>query len=193
MNARWRADPAGAGSPVAGIVVGVGRVSGGRLPIPGLDESLGGLLDDARLSRRFDGGVAAAFLVQAPDGRPLHAPCRGRIVAARSAADRRPRLACLLRGPIGTVALLALAEPGGEPISAPFGSDDGGLEGEEIEIDAGDELTAPVPTGSVVIVAFEPGRVVVDPRVRVGERTAVGDPLASAALAVADEIPRGEA
>jgi phosphatidylserine decarboxylase len=50
-------------------------------------------------------------------------------------------------------------------------------------VDAGDELMA-FHLGSSVVVLFEAGRVQLDPRVVPGREIRVGDPLASAILAV---------
>ena len=52
-----------------------------------------------------------------------------------------------------------------------------------LAVDAGDELMA-FHLGSSVVVLFEAGRVLLDPRVTPGRELRVGDPLASALLAV---------
>ena len=60
-----------------------------------------------------------------------------------------------------------------------------------LKLEAGDELMA-FHLGSSVVVLFEAGRVLLDPRIVPGREVRVGDPLASAILALADEIPPRE-
>lgn len=223
----WRADPAGAGAPVDGVVGRVGPVAEGRIvQAKGLDYTAAELLDDEGYAERFAGGAFATFYLAPRHYHRIHAPCRGRVTAARSVPGsllpvnaaavasvprlfaRNERLVCRLTGPIGRVAVVAIGATNVGRISADFdplwNEPTGGVTNRRgrlagtrrydpaVEIDAGDPLMA-FHLGSSVVVLFEPGRVTIDPRVRPGEEIRVGAPLASAALAVADEIPSREA
>lgn len=223
----WRADPAGAGSPVDGVVGRIGPLGDGRLvQAKGLDYTAAELLDDEAYARGFEGGTYVTVYLAPRHYHRIHAPCRGRIVAARSVPGallpvnaaavaavprlfcRNERLVCRIEGPIGRVAVVAVGATNVGRISTDFDPEwnepTGGVTNRRgrlaatraydppIGIAAGDPLMA-FHLGSSVVVLFEPGRVTVDPRVQPGEEIRVGAPLASAALAVADEVPRTEA
>lgn len=223
----WRADPAGAGSPVDGILGQAGPVTAGRIvQAKGLDYTAAELLDDPGLAERFDGGTFATLYLAPRHYHRIHAPCRGRVAAARyvpgallpvnppavATVDRlfarNERLVCRIDGPVGRVAVVAIGATNVGRISTAFdpgwNEPGGGVTNRRgraaatrdydpaVEVEAGDELMA-FHLGSSVVVLFEPGRVVLDPRLEVGGEVRLGAPLASAALAVADEIPRSEA
>lgn len=223
----WRADPAGAGSPVDGIVGQKGPVTAGRIvQAKGLDYAAADLLDDPEEAARYDGGAFVTFYLAPRHYHRIHAPCRGRVTAARHVPGgllpvlppavatvpdlfpRNERLVAFLEGPIGRVAVVAIGATNVGRISAdfdpPWNEPGGGVTNRRGRaaatrtydpapaLKAGDPLMA-FHLGSSVVVLFEPGRVALDPRLVVGEEIAVGAPLASASLAVADEIPRGEA
>jgi phosphatidylserine decarboxylase len=219
----WRADPSGAGSPVDGVVGQVGRISSGRLvQAKGLDYTAEELLGDAGLAERMDGGPFVTLYLAPRHYHRIHAPCRGRLVAARhvpgnllpvnppavaSVPDlfaRNERLVCDLDGTPGNVAVVAVGATNVGRIESVFDPDWNGPHGgvtnrrratrrgravdsrrydPPLPLDAGDELMA-FHLGSSVIVLFEPGRVLLDARIVPGREIRVGDPLASAILAV---------
>jgi phosphatidylserine decarboxylase len=118
---------------------------------------------------------------------------------------RNERLVCELDGTPGHVAVVAVGATNVGRIESVFDPDwngpHGGVtnrprvakgRGRTIEtrrydpplaVDAGAELMA-FHLGSSVIVLFEPGRVLLDPRIVPGREIRVGNPLASAILAV---------
>jgi phosphatidylserine decarboxylase len=80
----WRADPSGAGSPVDAVVGQIGRVTAGRvIQSKGLDYSAAELVDDPELGERLEGGTFVTLYLAPRHYHRIHAPCRGRIVAAR--------------------------------------------------------------------------------------------------------------
>jgi len=80
----WRADPSGAGSPVDGVVGQVGLISSGRLvQAKGFDYTATELLGDAGLAERLDGGPFVTLYLAPRHYHRIHAPCRGRLIAAR--------------------------------------------------------------------------------------------------------------
>lgn len=223
----WRADPAGAGSPVDAVVGQAGPVDDGRIvQAKGVDYSAAELLDDPDLAARFDGGLFVTLYLAPRHYHRIHAPCRGRLVAARHVPGgllpvnpaavaavprlfvRNERLVARIEGPVGRAAVVAIGATNVGRISVDFDPEwnepGGGVTNRRgraaatraydppVALEAGDPIMA-FHLGSSVVVLFEPGRVVLDPRVRPGEEIRVGAPLASAALAVADEIPRSEA
>ena len=218
----WRADPSGAGSPVDGIVGQVGDIASGSLvQAKGLDYTAADLLGDPRLAERLDGGLFVTLYLAPRHYHRIHAPCRGRLVAARHVPGallpvnapavasvprlfaRNERVVCELDATPGHAALVAVGAtnvgriesifdpdwngPGGG-VTTPGGSGRGRAAGSRrydppLPVDAGDELMA-FHLGSSVVVLFEAGRVLLDPRVVPGREVRVGDPLASALLAV---------
>lgn len=222
----WRADPSGAGSPVDGVVGQVGKVSRGRLvQAKGLDYTAAELLGDAQLAERLDGGPFVTLYLAPRHYHRVHAPCRGRLVAARHVPGnllpvnapavasvpglfaRNERLVCDLDGTSGDVAVVAVGATNVGRIESVFdpgwNGPGGGVTNRRrvtnrrgravesrrydppLELEAGDELMA-FHLGSSVVVLFEAGRVLLDPRIVPGSEVRVGDPLASAILALAD-------
>jgi phosphatidylserine decarboxylase len=220
----WRADPSGAGSPVDGVVGQLGRISRGRVvQAKGIDYSAEELLDDATLAERLEDGTFVTLYLAPRHYHRIHAPCRGRIVAARhvpgallpvnaaavsSVPDlfaRNERLVCVLDGIAGDVAVVAVGATNVGRIESVFDPAWNGPRGgvtnrrrttsrrgrvsdsrrydPALPVDAGAELMA-FHLGSSVVVLFEAGRVQLDPRVAPGREIRVGDPLASAILAV---------
>ena len=117
---------------------------------------------------------------------------------------RNERLVCDLDGTPGNVAVVAVGATNVGRIESVFDPDWNGPHGgvtnrrratrrgravdsrrydPPLPLDAGDELMA-FHLGSSVIVLFEPGRVLLDARIVPGREIRVGDPLASAILAV---------
>jgi phosphatidylserine decarboxylase len=224
----WRADPSGAGSPVDGVVGQVGTVSRGKLvQAKGLDYTAAELLDDTELAARLDGGPFVTLYLAPRHYHRIHAPCRGRLVAARHVPGtllpvnapavasvprlfaRNERLVCDLDGTPGEVAVVAVGATNVGRIESVFDPGWNGPRGgvtnrrgapnrrgrvadsrrydPPLAVDAGDELMA-FHLGSSVVVLFEAGRVLLDPRVVPGRELRVGDPLASAKLALADGV-----
>jgi len=117
---------------------------------------------------------------------------------------RNERLVCEIAGTPGRAALVAIGATNVGRIESVFDPSWNGPRGgvtnrrghvretrryePPIRIRAGDELMA-FHLGSSVVVLFEAGRVLLDPRVVPGAEIRVGQPLASAILAVADEPP----
>jgi phosphatidylserine decarboxylase len=170
----------------------------------------------------MDGGPFVTLYLAPRHYHRIHAPCRGRLVAARhvpgnllpvnppavaSVPDlfaRNERLVCDLDGTPGNVAVVAVGATNVGRIESVFDPDWNGPHGgvtnrrratrrgravdsrrydPPLPLDAGDELMA-FHLGSSVIVLFEPGRVLLDARIVPGREIRVGDPLASAILAV---------
>lgn len=220
----WKADPAGAGSPIDGVVGQVGTISSGRLvQAKGIDYTAAELLADAVLAKHLEDGSFVTLYLAPRHYHRIHSPCRGRIVGARHVPGmlmpvnaaavasvpelfaRNERLVCVLDGTPGDVAVVAIGatnvgrieavfdpgwnEPRGGVTNPPRVAKGRGRTVEArrydppIAVDAGDELMA-FHLGSSVVVLFEPGRVVLDPRVVPGREIRLGDPLASAILAV---------
>jgi len=118
---------------------------------------------------------------------------------------RNERLVCVLDGVAGHVAVVAVGATNVGRIESVFDPDWNGPHGgvtnqrrttsrrgrvadsrrydPPVPVEAGAELMA-FHLGSSVVVLFEPGRVQLDPRVAPGREVRVGDPLASAILAV---------
>lgn len=223
----WRADPSGAGSPVDGVVGQVGRVLDGRVvQAKGLDYTVAGLLDDARLADRLADGPFVTLYLAPRHYHRIHAPCGGGLLSARHVPGallpvnppavavvpelfaRNERLVCEIAGASGRLGLVAIGATNVGRIESVFDPDWNGPRGgvtnrrgpvresrrydPPIELRAGDELMA-FHLGSSVVVLFEAGRVDLDPRVVPGAEIRVGQPLASAVLAVADDLPSRDA
>jgi phosphatidylserine decarboxylase len=137
---------------------------------------------------------------------PVNAPA---VASVPRLFARNERLVCELDAPFGHTALVAVGATNVGRIESIFDPDWNGPGGgvtnvrgrgraagsrrydPPLAVDAGDELMA-FHLGSSVVVLFEAGRVALDPRLLSGAEIRVGDPLASALLAVGD-LPRGEA
>lgn len=219
----WRADPAGAGSPVDGVVGEIGEIGSGRLiQAKGLDYGADELLADEALAARLEGGVFITLYLAPRHYHRIHAPCRARLPAARHVPGallpvnapavasiprlfaRNERIVCELDAAFGHAALVAVGATNVGRIESVFDPDWNGPRGgvtnragargrgraagsrrydPPLAVDAGDELMA-FHLGSSVVVLFEAGRVLLDPRVIPGRELRVGEPLASALLAV---------
>jgi phosphatidylserine decarboxylase len=220
----WKADLAGAGSPVDGVVGQVGTIARGRLvQAKGFDYTAAELLDDAALAERLADGLFVTLYLAPRHYHRVHAPCGGRIVSARHVPGallpvnaaavasvpelfaRNERLVCVLDGTPGDVAVVAVGATNVGRIESVFDPAWNGPRGgvtnprrttsrrgrvadsrfydPPLEVDAGGELMA-FHLGSSVVVLFEAGRVLLDPRVVPGREIHLGDPLASAVLAL---------
>lgn len=136
---RWPDDPDAAGSPVDGIVGRTGVIRDGRmLQAKGRWYSAADLLADPAEARRFEGGAYLTLYLSPRHYHRIHAPCDGRIPAARyvpgmlfpvnapSVAHipdlfaRNERLVCTIDGPLGRVAVVAVGAYNVGRISAAF-------------------------------------------------------------------------
>lgn len=78
------ADPRAAVSPCDGAWGASGTIEDGQLlQVKGRPYSVGALLDDADLARRFEGGSFATLYLSPKDYHRMHAPVAGNVVAAR--------------------------------------------------------------------------------------------------------------
>jgi phosphatidylserine decarboxylase len=132
---------------------------------------------------------------------PVNAPA---VASVPRLFARNERVVCALEAPFGGAALVAVGATNVGRIESVFDPDWNGPRGgvtnlpgsggrgraagsrrydPPLAVDAGDELMA-FHLGSSVVVLFEAGRVLLDPRVVPGREVRVGDPLASAILAV---------
>ncbi|HEY7471471.1 MAG TPA: archaetidylserine decarboxylase [Gemmatimonadota bacterium] len=138
----WRADPSGAGSPVDGIVGQVGRASRGRmLQAKGLEYSAEDFLGDGDLAARLSDGPFVTLYLAPRHYHRIHAPTRGRLVAARHVPGnllpvnapavasvpelfaRNERLVCELDATAGEVAVVAVGATNVGRIEAVFDPD----------------------------------------------------------------------
>jgi phosphatidylserine decarboxylase len=198
-------------SPVDGVVSERGLASGGRLvQAKGIDYRLGDLVADEDLARRLEGGAWATLYLSPRDYHRIHFPLGGAVTGYRyvpgvlwpvnPAAVRgvpglftaNERLVTVLDTPLGTCAVVAVgativgrvrayydptipvtnlarARPARQDYPAP------------IPVRKGGELGA-FEMGSTVILAFEPGRVALDERLRPGARVRVGERIGAAVL-----------
>jgi phosphatidylserine decarboxylase len=129
---------------------------------------------------------------------PVNAPS---VASVPRLFARNERLVCELDGPFGNAVLVAVGATNVGRIESIFDPDWNGPRGgvtnvrgrgraagyrrydPPLAVDAGDELMA-FHLGSSVVVLFEAGRVLLDPRILPGREVRVGEPLASALLAV---------
>jgi phosphatidylserine decarboxylase len=198
-------------SPVDGVVSESGVAAGGRLvQAKGIDYSLGALLGESRLGRRFEGGAWATIYLSPQDYHRIHFPLGGRITGWRyvpgqlwpvNAASVRTvpglftvneRLVTLLDTPLGEVAVVAVgatvvgrvraAYDGAVPCTDRPGAREVQAHDypQTIPVEKGAELGA-FEMGSTVILVFAPGRVALDPRVVPGARVKVGQAIGAAA------------
>jgi phosphatidylserine decarboxylase len=194
-------------SPVDGLVSETGVAAGGKLvQAKGIDYSLGALLGDSRLGRRFQGGAWATIYLSPQDYHRIHFPLGGRVAGWRyvpgqlwpvNAASVRAvpglftvneRLVVLLDSPLGEVAIVAVGATVVGRVRASWDAavpctDRPGAH----ELQAFD-YQAPIPVekgaelgvfemGSTVILVFAPGRVALDPRVVPGARVVMGQAI----------------
>jgi len=194
-------------SPVDAVVSEHGLATAGRMvQAKGIDYSVAGLLGDAELGRRFEGGAWATLYLSPQDYHRIHFPLPGRVTGWRyvpgqlwpvNAASVRTvpglftvneRLVTLLDSPVGLVAIVAVGATVVGRVRAHYdpavpATDQPGAEGVQrgdyatpIPVKKGAELGA-FEMGSTVILVFEPGRVRLGPALATGARVRVGQPI----------------
>jgi phosphatidylserine decarboxylase len=194
-------------SPVDGVVSQCGLAGGGRLvQAKGLDYSLGALLGEAGLGRRFEGGAWATIYLSPQDYHRIHFPLGGRVTGWRYVPGRlwpvngvsvrsvpglftvNERLVTLLDSPLGAVAIVAVGATVVGRVRASWDAavpctDRPGARGIEaadypapVPVEKGAELGA-FEMGSTVVLVFEPGRVALDPAIGPGARVTMGQAI----------------
>lgn len=199
-------------SPVDGTVSQAGIGEAGRLvQAKGKSYTLAALLADEEEAKRFLGGAYLTLYLSPRDYHRIHAPLSGRILGYAYVPGElwpvnRPsvagvpdlftvneRLVTYLETPLGHVALVAVGATMVGRIRAAY--DDVVTQAGEparrvkyerpVEIGKGDEVGL-FETGSTVILLFEPGRIVLDPRLEPEVHVRVGEPLGRAASATTE-------
>jgi phosphatidylserine decarboxylase len=193
-------------SPVDATVSEAGLSAGGRLvQAKGIDYSLAALVADDALAARLTGGAFATLYLSPRDYHRIHFPLGGRILGWRYVPGRlwpvnpasvkhvaglfaaNERLVTVLDTPLGRCALVAVGAtvvgrvrayydpsvpytnlPGAAPRRHDYGT--------PIPVEKGQELGC-FEMGSTVILAFEPGRVRLDPHLASGAKVRVGEPV----------------
>jgi phosphatidylserine decarboxylase len=197
-------------SPVDALVSEAGLAEEGRLiQAKGLDYTLEGLLGDAAVARRLQGGAWATLYLSPRDYHRIHFPIAGRVTGYRYLPGRLwpvnpisvrnvPRLFCvnerlvtLMETPLGACAVVAVGATVVGRVRAfydpaiPVTNLRGAVPlshdyPQPIPVEKGAELGA-FEMGSTVIVVFEPGRVALRPEVKSGARVRVGGAIAGPA------------
>jgi phosphatidylserine decarboxylase len=193
----WPDDPDTAASPVDGITGQHGTITRGRLiQAKGRDYTAADLLVDPAEAHRFDGGTFFTIYLSPRHYHRMHAPCGGSIPFARyvpgallpvnAAAvvhiaglfPRNERVICVIDGPLGRCAVVAIGAYNVGRISTMFdpawaGSgrsvSNSGSSAETrrydppIAVTQGAEIMA-FHLGSTIVLLFEPGLRVTGPR-----------------------------
>jgi len=193
-------------SPVDATVSEVGLTAGGRLvQAKGIDYSLAALLGDDAAARRLEGGSFATLYLSPRDYHRIHFPLAGRITGWRylpgmlwpvNPASVRTvpglfsvneRLVTLLETALGLAAVVAVGATVVGRVRAAWDpavpctnqQDARPVRGDypaPIAVEKGATLGA-FEMGSTVILAFEPGRVRLDPALAAGRTVRVGRPI----------------
>jgi phosphatidylserine decarboxylase len=196
-------------SPVDGVVSQAGVAAAGRLvQAKGIDYPAAGLLADADLARRLEGGAYATLYLAPRDYHRIHFPLGGRIAGWRYVPGRlwpvnpasvrtvpglfaaNERLVTVLDTPLGRCALVAVGATVVGRVRAfydptvPHTNQRGAPPRRRdyetpIPVEKGQELGA-FEMGSTVILLFEPGRVRLEERLVAGARVRVGEPVGGA-------------
>jgi phosphatidylserine decarboxylase len=193
-------------SPVDATVSEVGLSARGRLvQAKGIDYSLAALVADDALAARLAGGAFATLYLSPRDYHRIHFPLGGKILGWRYVPGQlwpvnpasvknvpglfaaNERLVTVLETPLGRCAVVAVgATVVGRvhayydptvpytnlPAAAPRRHD----YGTPLPVEKGQELGC-FEMGSTVILVFEPGRVVLEPRLAPGVEVRVGEPI----------------
>jgi phosphatidylserine decarboxylase len=193
-------------SPVDGAVSQVGHSAGGKLvQAKGIDYTVAGLLGDATLAPRFEGGAYLTIYLSPRDYHRIHFPLGGRVTGYRyrpgelwpvNPASVRTvpglfsvneRLITLLETPLGACAVVAVGatvvgrvRASYDP-SAPHTNGAGARPAnrdyhQPIPVAKGQELGA-FEMGSTVILLFERGKVRLAEGLVAGARLRVGEPI----------------
>jgi phosphatidylserine decarboxylase len=193
-------------SPVDGCVSQAGRSEGGRLlQAKGIEYGLEGLLGDAAIAARLQGGPFATLYLSPRDYHRIHFPLGGAITGCRylpgalwpvngpavrnvpGLYSANERLATLLETPLGACAVVAVGaaivgrirayyDPSVPLSNAPRACPSSRDYGVPIPVEKGEELGA-FEMGSTVIVLFEPGRAALSPALKEGVRVRVGEAI----------------
>ena len=189
----WPTAAAAVAAPVDGRLGEAGRIEDGRLlQAKGRGYTVAELLADEDDAARFRQGVFFTFYLSPRDYHRIHAPIAGQVIALRRIAGallpvndaavasvdrlfpRNERAICMLDGPAGRVAVVAIGAFNVGRITASFLARDGGggtqitnLRGADpgpalldraIAVERGAELMA-FHLGSTVVLLFEPHRI----------------------------------
>jgi phosphatidylserine decarboxylase len=190
-------------SPVDGVVSEVGLAERGRLvQAKGMDYSAAGLLGDAALARRLEGGAYVTIYLSPRDYHRIHFPLGGAVTGYRYVPGRlwpvnpasvrtvpglfavNERLVTVMQGPAGACAVVAVGatvvgrvraayDPAVPLTNLPRARPASRDYQPPIPVEKGQELGA-FEMGSTVILLFEAGRVRLDARLAPGVRVRVG-------------------
>jgi phosphatidylserine decarboxylase len=227
----WPADPQTIAAPVDGLFGEAGRIEDGRLlQAKGRWYTVAELLADDGDAERFRQGAFVTLYLGPRHYHRIHAPVAGRVTELRRVAGallpvnaaavagvdrlfpRNERAICVLDGPAGRVAVVAIGAFNVGRITASFLPAAGGADTQitnlrepgspseridpPVEVERGDEIMT-FHLGSTVVLLFEPHRVDLEPsaergiEVRLGAAIGMILPLAEHERGVAREEERG--
>jgi phosphatidylserine decarboxylase len=205
-------DPGVVVSPVDGQLAELGQIEDGRLlQVKGIRYSVVDLLDDPEEAARYRGGLYVTIYLRPRDYHHIHAPCSGRLDWARHVPGRifpvnppavalvpdlfarNERLICAVDGPVGRLAVVAVAAFNVGRISSEFDPSWNGPRGgvtnrhgieaatrrydPPIEIDRCDELMA-FHLGSTTVMLIEKGTARLRSDLQPGAPVRLAQPLA---------------
>jgi len=192
-------------SPVDGTVSEAGVSTAGRMvQAKGIDYAVATLLGDEDLARRLEGGAWVTIYLSPRDYHRIHFPLGGAVVGWRHLPGRlwpvnpasvrtvpglfgvNERLVTVMSTPVGLCAVVAVGativgrvrayyDPS-VPATNTARTGSGRAYERPIPVVKGQELGA-FEMGSTVILLFEPGRAVLDPRLVAGASVRVGEPV----------------
>lgn len=209
----WLAGKDGVGSPVDGILGESGNVEAGRLlQAKGRSYTVAELLADPACAEVFSNGTFVTIYLSPRHYHRIHAPTAGGIEAIRRIPGallpvnqpavmtidrlfpRNERAVCTMRGPTGTVAVVAigaynvgritasfLKEAGPRPLqltNLPGAGAQSRIFEPPVEVEGGDEIMA-FHLGSTIVLLFERDRVALVPSLRIGTEVRMGTTIAS--------------
>ncbi len=197
-------------SPVDGVVSETGAATAGRLvQAKGIDYTTDALLGDPAVAERFEGGAYLTIYLSPRDYHRIHFPLSGRVTGYRYLPGQlwpvnpasvrnvrglfgvNERLVTLLDSPCGRCAVVAVGatvvgrvrahyDPAA-PLTNCAGATAVAMDyPAPLPVEKGQELGA-FELGSTVILLFEPGRVLLEPRLVPGARVRVGEAVGEGA------------
>lgn len=207
----WPADPRAVAAPVDGLFGEAGRIEDGRLlQAKGRWYTVAELLADDDESARFHQGAFVTLYLGPRHYHRIHAPVTGRVTDLRRVAGallpvnaaavagidrlfpRNERAICMLDGPAGRVAVVAIGAFNVGRITASFlpsgngaGTQVTNLHGAgflsgriepPVAVERGNEIMA-FHLGSTVVLLFEPERVELEPSIESGNEVRLGASL----------------
>ncbi len=217
----WPADPNAVGSPVDGVVGATGRIERGTaVQAKGRPYSVADLLGDAAEAAAFDGGTFVTLYLSPRHYHRVHAPVGGTIPVARHVPGalfpvnaaavahvpdlfaRNERVLCVIDGPVGRTAAVAVGAYNVARISTAFDPAWGGGRAwvsnrrDAPARERARRYTPPVPIargaelmafhlGSTVVLLFQRDAIELTPACRPGLEVRLGETLAAPA-------PRGD-